>query len=942
MDGPAVRIVGFGGFSVLVGDQDRTAAFSGRLRRCVAHLALHDDMLDRRLLASELWPELPEAEAMANLRRRLHELSQAFAAIGLGDALERTATGVRLAPRVRDAVDVVRYLEGVRDPERALDVAELYREPVFAGVDDEFVAQMRERVRGEHLELLAGLLDRAIERGDPVAIAAGAEALARHDPSSEDAIGRAVRALRELGETDRARRLFDRFAARVRELVGVEPAEIAELRPASGLPAETTPFFERPAEVAAVSNALERARVVVLVGPPGVGKSRLASRIAAELTARYPNGVRYLDAAGHRDGASALAALAGIVRARAPDAAAIARALVETPSPLLLDNVEAIAAELEPLIAQLAAGGSPAPVLVTSRAPLRVAGECVVRVEPLERQAALAFFLARAELAGARFERTHERLTAAASICEELDCVPLALELAARRIPTLGFVNVRRLLDDRFRALAPRGERRGGRHDALRSAYDWSYDLLSPDEQRVFRALGLLRGPWTLETAASLMQTDVRAVADVVSRLVDDSLVELGRTEGAFATMRTAREYMRRRLDECGETGAYAERYARMVLEPYVAANYELRGAHAADRFDAIERSMDDVRAALDSAIVAGLDVELGARALAALSRFLFERGHAMEARRWCEAAVAQLDASSPVRAETLYVRALMGRNAGRFDAGLAEFEEAVAALRASGDAATLAKSMLYASNAARMTGNAERALDLAREASKILAGIGDPYLVAFARSAVGAANYALGNLLRARREFAAAGRAFAAIEARDDEALMLIDAARCDFGMGDLIATGHEFERGLSHALQTGNRYVEAHARISLGLHALDRGRPADARRQLAPAAAIALATNDVELSVIALEAAAELFAAENARERAVIAAAAANGVRAQACAERAPSERARYERLQRRVGGVAPPRGERSFDPGARMRSILGSFSEALYEVPKTERRR
>ena len=120
---------------------------------------------------------------------------------------------------------------------------------------------------------------------------------------------------------------------------------------------------------------------------------------------------------------------------------------------------------------------------------------------------------------------------------------------------------------------------------------------------------------------------------------------------------------------------------------------------------------------------------------------------------------------------------------------------------------------MLYASNAARMTGRGDRARTLADEAYAIVANGGDAYLAAFARSAVGTAAYALGDLDGAKGEFEMAARAFAALDARDDEALMLVNAARCDFGRGDLFSPEAAFEGGLTRALDAGNVYVEAHA---------------------------------------------------------------------------------------------------------------------------------
>ena len=187
-----LRIAAFGGFTIFAGNDDRTAAFSARLRRCIAHLVLHGDAVDRRSLAFELWQDVPEARAVANLRRRLHELSAAFASIGCPKALERSPAGVRLAAFIREGCDVRDYLHKKNDPASAARAAAIYAQPIFAGVDDEWLDSARERMRAEHVELLCTLLDRSIAAKDPIAIVEHAEGVARYDPSSEAAIAEAV------------------------------------------------------------------------------------------------------------------------------------------------------------------------------------------------------------------------------------------------------------------------------------------------------------------------------------------------------------------------------------------------------------------------------------------------------------------------------------------------------------------------------------------------------------------------------------------------------------------------------------------------------------------------------------------------------------------------------------------------------------------------------
>lgn len=570
-----VAISGFGRFSVTAGGEDKTAGFSPRALRCLAHLVLHGESVDRTLLATELWPESSEGSALGSLRRRLHELEGALEMVGLNDGVERARNKVGLSPAVVWTVDVARYQVLARDPAQLDRAASLYAEPIFPGFDDDLLERERRRMRAAQMELLARLLDIAIRRSDPPEIAKRAEAIVRLDPLSDQSVAKAVAALRMLHEDDRARRLLDRFKEGVRAETDSE---------AGSLPA-------------------------------------------------------------------------------APE-------------------------------------------------------------------------------------------------------LPVAV--------------------------------------------------------------------------------------------------------------------------------------ARGILEPIVEAGDLLRGANAGSRFDAIERQMSEIREALDAAIVRECDVNLGVRALAALSRFFFDRGYSVEALRWYEAAIPRLSHRSALRSEALYLRAIVGRNIGNAEHNLPAFEEAIAELRIAGDRATLAKAMLYGSNAARMTGRLEASRALAAEGHAVVSRLEDPYLIAFAFSALGAAEYALGYVEPARNYFERARAGFAGLGASDDEALMTVNVGRCALALNELGTARELLERALARAAASSNRYVQGHAHVGLLLVALDADELRGARQHAARGAEIALKSSDTELAAIALEGASELFLALGELGRARDALAAADGVRSEFLIARAPTEHARSERVR------------------------------------------
>jgi predicted ATPase/DNA-binding SARP family transcriptional activator len=923
----SLRIVTFGRFAIALGAIDVSSAVAPSLRRLLAHLLLREGPCDRYLLAAELWPDETERVAAANLRKRLHELVRSFQKLGLEEPLKRAATTIELAPELVAASDVAAYRAAVaQELPRALTD---YVEPVFPGVDDEWLTRTRNAMHERHVDVLSAALDAALRRGEPEAIYERTLALLAVDPMGEVGYRRAQAALQALGEGDRARRLFERYARALRDEAGIEAQAPERVTALLTLPPESSPFVKREAEVVAVCEALSSARLVTLVGPPGVGKSRIALQAAQRIAHGFGDSVRYIDISMHETWRSALAAIADLIRSNGSDIESIAQSLKMRDLLLVFDNVDALAAGIASLAGTIFRSTRRGAILVSTRKPLRIAGETLVTIAPLElpreslslgtdllRSPAVAFFMDRAALAGAKIEPTQDRLMTVAEICRELDGLPLALELAARRVRTVGLTNVRTLLGKRFQLI-----------DALGSAYEWSYERLAESDRRVFRMLGVFHGVWSLADVCELTSLPIDAAAQSVALLAEASLVTPSQDSETFTALRSTREFMRRLLERSQELGDAEECHAKLVIAPIVARGAELRGAHAEDAFDYTESRMLDIRAALESAIVRGRDVELGVRALAALSRFFFERGHALEARRWYDEALARLPEPSPLRAEARYLRALVGRSAATGAFNLADFESAIAELRAVGDRTTLAKALLYAANAARMVGRGTFALELAAEANEIVTVEHDRYLIGFSHAALGAAAYSLGDLEAAEKAFEIAGGIYREIDATNDEALMLVNAARCVLGRGGAAAALPAFCDALVMALSSGNRYVEAHARLSCALALLDDGDAARARPHIVRAVEIALGGADVELSIIALEALAELWVCERSYERAAAAMASADGVRDRSAIRRAPTERARCDRARQQAGEHAAASRASVRAPETAMRALLVS---------------
>jgi predicted ATPase/DNA-binding CsgD family transcriptional regulator len=344
--------------------------------------------------------------------------------------------------------------------------------------------------------------------------------------------------LRKYGVTDR-RALVDRSAAARQEPVAA--VEVA------GLPSVWTTFVGRGSERAEVSKALTGSRLVTLIGPGGVGKTRLAGVVAEESAVACPGGVTFVDLVPVRDGfvAQVVAAALGVSEGpQQPLESAISERLGHGRSLLVLDNCEHLIDATALFVDRLLAGQPNVRVLATSRERLGLAGERVVQLGPLPPEDAVALFTDRAVSVDAEFSGDP---TALAGLCAQLDGLPLALELAAARGAALGVDGLLTAAEDQL-LLVSGGRGRHERHRSLRSVLAWSYDLLEPEVQATFRRLSVFVGAFDLAAAAEVSGRQIPSLADELGRLVDQSLVVHDRPGRRWRMLATVRAYAVDRL----------------------------------------------------------------------------------------------------------------------------------------------------------------------------------------------------------------------------------------------------------------------------------------------------------------------------------------------------------------------------------------------------------
>jgi predicted ATPase/DNA-binding winged helix-turn-helix (wHTH) protein len=415
-----------------------------------------------------------------------------------------------------------------------------------------------------------------------------------------------------------------------------KPAD-APVAPRTNLPAELPQLYGRDTDLTALRRLIDEHRLVTVVGAGGIGKSRLAQAAAHALSARWPDGVWMVELAGLSDPALVPNAVAQALHIAMPGQSAAQDELVAGMAPrtalLVLDNCEHLLDAVAVLVQAVMQGAPNVTLVATSQEPLRLPAEQQYRVVPLAVPSttdagdardfgAIALLEARVRAVDPRFALNDESVPMAIDICRRLDGLPLAIELAAARVATLGLRPVRDKLDERFRLLTGGARATLRRHQTLRAALEWSHNLLNETEQAVFRRLGIFAGGFTMETAQAVAgdaTLDEWAVLDHLSALVDKSLVVADAGEAPrYRLLESARAFALEHL-AAGETAETLRRHAlamRRFLERVDGTN--LDGELRTDQYAALVLpELDNLRAAHAWAIGDGGDPEV-AVALAA------------------------------------------------------------------------------------------------------------------------------------------------------------------------------------------------------------------------------------------------------------------------------------------------------------------------------------
>ena len=677
-------------------------------------------------LIDDLWGERLPANPARVLRAKLSQLRGVLeqAEPGGRERVVHSTAGYRLEVGADD-VDAARFRSLVERSHRAHDprakavsLAEalaLWRGPVLADFADEpFTRTVAVRLEEERLAVLEEQAVIRLELGEHHLLAEELGELVGRHPLRERLSAVYMRALYRAGRQAEAFEAFERLRNRLVEELGVdpgpgtvalwqqilrqdpelEPGPVAPtaLRPRTNVPAQVSDIIGRECEVEQVRALVAEGRLVTLTGPGGVAKTRLALELASGVEEEYPDGVWLVELGslppecraddapdvpwpegmdpGVARVAEAVVAVAGV--------GDLSQGFSASRTLLVLDNCEHIVEPVAELAQELLRSAPQLRLLVTSREPLGISGERVYEVSPLRTPgetgavegtadqpgdfSAVRLFAARAAATAPRFTLDDQTFPYVASICQRLDGLPLALELAANRVRALGVRELAARLDDRFGLLAVSNRGAPRRQQTLRAMIEWSWDLLTGPERMVLRRLVAHAEGCTLEGAEVVAGGEGMApgaVLDHLVRLVERSLVVVvdDNEEVRYRLLETIGTYAAERLEESGEVGAVHERHMHHYLELAERADPLLRGRDQRRWLRRLDSENANMRAAADTAVGFG-DADTSLRLALALVWHRYLRGRLEEAYRSLIRALALPGGTATLRARAAAWRA--------------------------------------------------------------------------------------------------------------------------------------------------------------------------------------------------------------------------------------------------------------------------------------------
>ena len=637
-----------------------------------------------------------------------------------------------------------------------------------------------------------------------------------------------------------------RELAAIRDCFLEKPIKEAEPRP-TNLPMSRTTFVGREKEAAAAKELLLRqdVRLITVTGPGGIGKTRLAVEVASGLVESFPGGIHFVPLSPLSDPgliASAIVETLGIREAGGQSPLEILKKNLQdslsAPMLFLLDNFEHLV-EAAPTVAKLLAMGPNLKILVTSRAALHLYGEhefpvpplalpdsrSMASVDVLSECPAVALFVQRAIAAKPDFELNRENAPAVTEICARLDGLPLAIELAAARVKVLSPASMLTRLASRLQLLTGGARDLPHRQQTLRAAMDWSYDLLNPAEQKLFRRLSVFVGGCNLEGVEAVCDTKGDLDLDLLdgmASMVDKSLaqqIEHAKSESRFVMLETIREYALEKLRASGEEALTKRAHAAYCLVLAEEVTAEQTGAESTEWLERFALEHNNFRAALEWLTETG-DVDWGLRLGTALFRFWEIREYLAEGRDRLGRLLKLRGAAAPTKARTraLFAAGVLAGEQGDYASAETLISESQDIARQLGDNTGVAVSLNALAVFARDRGNVATAHRLFEESLALWRELGDLKAVARALSNLANVVKLQGDFDRARSLYAECLSIFRGLGDRTGVAWSLNYQGDVARDQGDSAAARTLYEQGLAIFRELGNRWGIAGTLADLG----------------------------------------------------------------------------------------------------------------------------
>ena len=486
------------------------------------------------------------------------------------------------------------------------------------------------------------------------------------------------------------------------------------------LPNQTTSFIGRDGELAEVKGLLEKVRLVTLLGMGGLGKTRLCVQAAAELIHRFYDGVWFIDLSTLREEALVVAEAVQILSVK-PDPGrtplqSLCAHLRSQRALLILDNCEHLVKPAAELALAVLRAAPHVRIIASSREALHVPGEQSFPLRPLPlpgRDAsvtqlaaspAVQLFCDRARQNKPTFTLDVEQAPAVAELVARLEGIPLALELAAARVRSLTVAEINNRLKDRYKILTGGARVLQERQQTLRALVDWSYDLLSPQEQALFARLGVFVGGFDLAAAEVICSAEplsAEDILDVLASLVDKSLVLLDEHDGSgrYRMLETIREYSHEKLQERGELEANERRHCEHFFALAKQARDGMLGREQGEWIQRLEADLDNVRAAMKASVAGHIDPVIAVKLAVALQQFWSLRGYSTEGRRFLGTALELpvIQESDLAQAWALYVGAVLAEAQSDHAEALRMLEKCLQLRRRLGNPVDIAATLLVA-----------------------------------------------------------------------------------------------------------------------------------------------------------------------------------------------------------------------------------------------------